>query len=149
LKPKDALNGVTRLGIDANVILTILNGEVALLPFCLPFLQAIQQREIDGIVSSIIFTECLVVPYRTNDTQGINNALALLEGTAGMNIIPVSDDIAKTAARLRASYRLKTPDSLHVATAIESGCEAFLTNDTDIARVTEIPVIILQNVDLT
>jgi ABC-type uncharacterized transport system fused permease/ATPase subunit len=33
------------------------------------------------------------------------------------------------AARLRADSRLRTPDALQLAAAIESGCDAFLCND--------------------
>ncbi|MDR0736144.1 MAG: type II toxin-antitoxin system VapC family toxin [Zoogloeaceae bacterium] len=33
------------------------------------------------------------------------------------------------ATELRARHRLKTPDALHLATAIQAGCEEFWTND--------------------
>jgi predicted nucleic acid-binding protein len=144
----DALNGVTKLGIDANVFLSIIGNEMVLIPFCLPFIQSITNKEIKGIASIIVLTECLTKPYKDNDGAKENRTLSLLEGTDNLSLILVTDAIAKRAAWLRADYNLRTPDALHVATAIESGCEAFLTNDLKLARITEIRVIILSSITI-
>jgi predicted nucleic acid-binding protein len=40
------------------------------------------------------------------------------------------------------------PDALHVACAIDTGCDAFLTNDTGIKRVSEIRILILDDLEL-
>ena len=57
--------------------------------------------------------------------------------------MPVSAAIADLAAGLRAHHALRTPDALHVATALATGCDAFLTNDATLRRVTALPVISL------
>jgi hypothetical protein len=44
--------------------------------------------------------------------------------------------VAERAAELRARYNLRTPDALQVATALVRRCEAFLTNDARLKRVT-------------
>lgn len=38
------------------------------------------------------------------------------------------------ATDLRAEYRIKTPDALHLAAAIAAGCAQFWTNDTHLVR---------------
>ena len=44
--------------------------------------------------------------------------------------LPFDDPrIFDRAAELRAKYRLKTPDALHLACAIHHGCSEFWTND--------------------
>jgi len=48
------------------------------------------------------------------------------------------------AARLGATFNLKALDSLHLATAIEQGCNLFLTADSRLARCTAIPVEVLK-----
>jgi predicted nucleic acid-binding protein len=55
--------------------------------------------------------------------------------------IPVDLAIAERAAELRARYNLKTPDALQVATAIETGCNAFLTSDMRLKRITELRIL--------
>ncbi|MGB9862164.1 MAG: PIN domain-containing protein, partial [Candidatus Bipolaricaulaceae bacterium] len=47
------------------------------------------------------------------------------------------------AARLRASYGLRTPDALLFATAKAAGATAFLTNDRAFLRIKEGPEVLL------
>jgi predicted nucleic acid-binding protein len=47
------------------------------------------------------------------------------------------------AAEIRAQHGFKTPDAIHLAAAIESGCDRFLTNDRRLARFTGITVEIM------
>ena len=53
------------------------------------------------------------------------------------------------ATELRAEYRIKTPDALHLAAAIASGCLQFWTNDGRLARAAsgriEVAVVDSQN----
>ena len=63
-------------------------------------------------------------------------------------MLPVTSRIAESAADLRARYNLRTPDALHVAAGIDARCDAFLTNDTGIKRVTEIAVLVLDELEL-
>lgn len=72
----------------------------------------------------------------------------ILVGTQNVTSRYVKENVALTAADLRARYRLKTPDAIQLATAISEECEAFLTNDRDLRRVTEISVLILDDLTL-
>jgi predicted nucleic acid-binding protein len=51
----------------------------------------------------------------------------------------------ESAAHLRA-LGLRTPDALHAATALASGCILFLTNDPVFKRVTGLSVVVLSEV---
>ena len=59
--------------------------------------------------------------------------------------LPIDHKLAQQAAELRAKYNLTLPDALQVATALAAGCEAFLTNDVMIKRVTELDVLVLSD----
>lgn len=41
----------------------------------------------------------------------------------------MSQAVFEQATELRAQHRLSTPDALHLAAAIDAGCEEFWTND--------------------
>ena len=43
---------------------------------------------------------------------------------------------------------LRTPDALQIATALNAGCTAFLTNDFRLQLVTEIRVLVLDEMEL-
>jgi len=60
-------------------------------------------------------------------------------------LVPISTAILRTAAELRANLNLKTPDAIHAATAITSGCQHIIANDSGFRRVTSIDVIILDD----
>ena len=51
------------------------------------------------------------------------------------------------SADFRARYNLTLPDAFQVAAAIASDCDAFLTNDNTLKRVTELNTIVLDDME--
>ncbi len=47
--------------------------------------------------------------------------------------LPLTREVFARAAQLRAAHRIKTPDALHLAAALEGGCTEFWTNDSRLA----------------
>ena len=60
-----------------------------------------------------------------------------------VRVLALTAGVCDRAARLRAKYRFKTPDAIHLAAAIEHGCDRFLTNDVKLQRCSEIVVELL------
>jgi len=60
--------------------------------------------------------------------------------------VPINAEVADQAAHLRARYNLRLPDALQVATAVYAGCDAFLTNDTQLQRVQDLRVNVLEEI---
>jgi predicted nucleic acid-binding protein len=60
-----------------------------------------------------------------------------------LEIVPTSTVIAERAARLRATYKLRAPDAIQVATALQMGAGFFLTNDRQLQVITELEVLVL------
>ena len=52
----------------------------------------------------------------------------------------ISAAIIDRATELRARHNFKTPDAIHLATAIEEKADAFLTGDAALARCSEIQI---------
>ena len=94
-----------------------------------------------GVTSPITLVETLIIPIRFNDARLQQEYRSFLLGGAYLTLLPVSEKITEASAVLRARYNLRTPDALQVATAIEAGCEAFVTNDIKLTRITEIRVL--------
>ena len=61
--------------------------------------------------------------------------------------MPIDEVIARRAAQLRARYPLALDDAFQIVTAIIAQCDAFLTNDATLKRVTELNVIVLDEVE--
>ena len=101
-----------------------------------------------GHCSTVTLTELLTQPKRTQKTQLENEYRNLLMHSRNLTLVSITPEIAETVAELRARYRLRPPDALQVAAALESRCEALLTNDTDLQRVKELRVLVLDKLEL-
>jgi len=93
------------------------------------FFRALEKGEMNAVTSTLTITECLVQPYRRKNLALSAQYLVLFRNFPNLSIIPLTDDIAERAAFLRARHNLRTPDAVQLATALVSGCHAFLTND--------------------
>ena len=87
-------------------------------------------------------------PIQAENTDLQGEYRDLLLNTENILTINLNTTIAIKAAELRATHNLKTPDALHLATAIVSGADAFLTNDKGFKRVDEITILVLDELEL-
>lgn len=86
----------------------------------------------------------LVRPLREGDTGGVEVIDALFRGPEHVEVLPVDRKLAHLAAELRARLGLRLDDAFIVATAVETGCDAIVGNDSLCARrVTDIPYVYL------
>jgi predicted nucleic acid-binding protein len=56
-------------------------------------------------------------------------------------VVPLSTDIAESAARLRGNLKLKLADAVQVASALAIGADALLTHDRDMSAVKALRVL--------
>ena len=97
--------------------------------------EAVQSSEIRLVTSSITLLEVLVQPIRRGRLDLAEQYRDVLTSTEGIQLVPLSEQIAEHAATLRAQYRLRTPDAIQLATAKMSGAAAFITNDEQFAKI--------------
>jgi predicted nucleic acid-binding protein len=95
----------------------------------------LEQPGHSAVTSTITMTELLVQPYRDSAEQRANEFYALLATYPNLDWIAPDLEVADTAARIRATHRLRTPDALQAATALHARATALLTNDPVFERV--------------
>ncbi len=108
-----------------------------------PFFVAVDRGEISLVTSVITLLETLVQPLRIGNTALADQYREILFYTEGLKTIDFSQEIAEEAARLRASYNFRTPDSIQVATAIKANAPFFLTNDLRLRSLPKLRVLVL------
>lgn len=59
---------------------------------------------------------------------------------ADLRMIDVDDAVIEKATELRARLNVKTPDAIHLASAMVAGAAVFLTGDQALARCTDVAV---------
>jgi len=108
-----------------------------------PLWDAAKAGQFGVITSELTLLETLVKPLQARDLllQGIYRSL--LTASRKMQLVPISRKVIEAAANIRAEYRLKTPDAIHVGSA--DGCSLFVTNDPAFQRVAGLPVTVLND----
>src|SRR6185295_18858878 len=76
-------------------------------------------------IQVVTLVETLMKPLKENDTTLVWCYREMFYRTQHMTLVPISAGVAESAADVRARYNLRTPDALHVATAIDAECGAF------------------------
>jgi predicted nucleic acid-binding protein len=127
---------------DTNVLIRLIEGapavrtpiEVRLLP--------LRGTGLVLATSRLSRLECRCQPLRAGNTTLLALYEALFHGPE-IQLLDITADVVEKATELRAHLNLKTPDALHLASAILVRATAFLTGDKTLARCGEVPVEIL------
>ncbi|HXY95778.1 MAG TPA: PIN domain-containing protein [Steroidobacteraceae bacterium] len=89
-------------------------------------------------VTTIGIAEVLSGPLQAGDEALARRYRAILES---WQVVDLTADIAESAARLRASLRLKLPDAVQAASALAINAPALVTHDRDFSRLRALRVI--------
>lgn len=99
-----------------------------------------------GFATSVVTNiEYLPKPLQENKTDLIV-AYNSLKKLLNIEYISADEKLSMIAVNLRTKYpSLKSLDSIHLATAIYSGCDVFFTNDKQLKQVKEIQILYLED----
>ena len=96
-----------------------------------------------GVTSVLTLMEIAVKPLQLGRPDVAEEYEVLLANYPNLAVAAIDRPTARRAAELRARHRLRPADALQVAACLEQRATAFLTNDRDLQRVTEIEVLVL------
>lgn len=131
--------------IDTSVAIYTIEGNRDYYSLLQPLWSKFYAGEIQIVSSELILLEVLVVPLRSENNSLVADYEELLLSSQ-IQLLPISQSILRQAANLRATTNIKTPDAIHVATALSVNCNLFITNDKDLRNVPGLPVVILREV---
>jgi predicted nucleic acid-binding protein len=106
-----------------------------------PWFAALRAGDIRGVTSMVSLVELLIVPLRRGRVDLVSRYRRLLLRSRNLRTFPIDDTLAERAAELRARHNVRTPDAL--AAALLAGAAAYLTNDVGLKRVSEIEVLVV------
>jgi predicted nucleic acid-binding protein len=111
-----------------------------------PLWLAVQAGQVRAVTSELTILECLVGPLKAGDIMREAEFEKFFR-QPGVRLIPITEPILRRAARLRAAIpKLRTPDAIHAATALELGAALFVTNDRGFRGVPGLPAAVLADV---
>ena len=108
-----------------------------------PFATAIRSKlatpGIVPITSELARLECRVKPMRDGNLTLLQDFDDYFANSIA-EMVSLIRDVIDRATEIRAHYNFKTPDALHLAAAVISNCDVFLTNDQRLNRFTGITI---------
>ncbi|NET02425.1 MAG: type II toxin-antitoxin system VapC family toxin [Sphaerospermopsis sp. SIO1G1] len=142
----ESLQGVTRIFLDTAPIIYFVEANLQYLESVRYIFNQVENGDLIGVTSSVTLAECLVYPYRLGQIKlaekFINTILYSNHMIFTTNNHP---NIAINAAKIRARYNLQLPDAFQISFAINTECEAFITNDLTFKRITELRILVLND----
>jgi len=110
--------------------------------------ERVEKGKHEAITSTLSLTEIMTLPYRDYRDQGLeafDQFRSMLMEFPHLKILPLDAPTALLAASVRARYKVRTPDAIQLATALQHGSTAFVTNDRPLAKVKDIQVLLLDD----
>ena len=124
------LPGRGRILVDSAPIIYFLEDHTGLAARYAPIFERAESAEHEIVISTVTLAEVLAGPLRTGNERLAEKYRGALLAIAGQ-CVDLSPAIAVRAARIRARSRLRLPDAVQMATALETACTAFVTHDRD------------------
>ncbi|MGH8453900.1 MAG: type II toxin-antitoxin system VapC family toxin [Nevskiales bacterium] len=134
------------LYLDSNVFIYAFEAQAGPLRQAIgQLLRWVYEDQCTSGTSLITRAEVLVRPLRMRQTELADRYRRLLSGDGPVSIHGLDEQTVDQAAELRADYPvLKLPDALHIATAVQAGCDLYITGDQRLGAVaSRIPVLTL------
>jgi predicted nucleic acid-binding protein len=146
MKISEALVGVSHIFIDTAPVIYFVERHPQFVNVVDPIFARLE-TDITAVVSPITLSECLVGAIRSG-LADLEQAFVDVLLSNEVVFVDINAAIARDAARIRLLYNLQLPDALQIAIALASKCDAFLTNDKDLKRVTELKILVVTELEV-
>jgi len=133
-----------RLALDTMCFLRHFEGASDWTRATRPLFSLVERGACTAVTSALTLTELLTAPLRQGEEALADEYRRILATFPHLSVVPIDAEVAEVAARLRGHYGLRTPDALHLATAVVSRADGFVSADGRLLRVTEVEVIPLR-----
>jgi predicted nucleic acid-binding protein len=124
-----------RIALDTSVFIYQMEANERYLALTDAVFAWVERAGHEAVTSTITMTELLVPSYRDNDEHRVDAFYGLLSTYPNLRWIAPDLEAADLAAKLRAQYRMRTPDALQAATAIRENATGLITNDPGFVRI--------------
>ena len=137
------LAGARLIALDTSAFIYLIEKHPRFFAAVEPIFQAVDAGTVQAVTSVLTLLEVLVKPMEANATVLIDEFKVVVSAPANLRVIDVDRTVAEHAASVRATYRYRTPDSIHLATAQLAGADAFVTNDDKLRSFAGVKVVSL------
>lgn len=105
-----------------------------------------EKGEITLGTSSLTFTEITPIIFRSGSKKILSIYFSIDQPPLSTKIINLDKEIAFLAGEIRAEYNFKTPESIHLASAMSAKYDIFLTNDKNLVKCKDIKILLITEI---
>lgn len=132
-----------KIGVDTAVLIYLLEEHPQYIERVERLFHDIENGKTHAVFSVIGMIELLTGPKKLKRYDMAARYRELFSHFPNLNVAGINERIVELSSDLRAQYGIGTPDAIHVATAIDFGADAFVTNDKRLKKVKEIGMMVI------
>ena len=130
-----------RIAIDANAFIYLFEAPGLLARATAAILDAAELGKVTVVVSTMVLSEIAVGPVTAGDETLVERYADAVRGARGVQIVPLTAEIAIDVGIIRGRHRVQIPDAVHLATARHAGATAIVTNDERMPALPHLEVV--------
>ena len=124
-----------RVVVDSAPIIYLLEDDPVLAPRFAPFFERAEAGGHELVISTVTLAEVLTGPLRAGNERLAERYRSVLTTPPTWRLVELTAAIAHRAARIRARSRLRLPDAVQIATALETSSLGLVTHDRDFSSL--------------
>ena len=128
-----------RVTVDSAPIIYFLEDRPHFAARFAPLFERAEAGDYELVIATVTLAEVLTGPLRSGNEALAQQYRRALTTPPTWRIADLTPSIAHRAARLRGKFRLRLPDAVQVATALETASIALVTHDRDFAALENQP----------
>jgi predicted nucleic acid-binding protein len=133
------------LGFDTMIFIYHFEDHPLFAPLTDPLFEAIDRGDLLAEVSVLLAGEVLTGAKKAADNEMLLRYRHIFGEFPNLTLHGADMQVMEKMSDLRVAYGLKTPDAIHMATALLNGAQAFVTNDARLKQVNELDVLVLED----
>ena len=128
-----------RVVVDSAPIIYLLEDNATYAPRFARFFERAEAGDHELVISTITLAEVLTGPLWAGDERLAERYRAVLTTPPTWRLVELTAAIAHRAARIRGRTKLRLPDAVQVATALETSSLGLVTHDVDFSVLDALP----------
>lgn len=135
------ISAQSRVYIDSNIFIYFIEGVPDFYDQVSDFFELLATVGASIFTNEITIAECIYKPSANNDTIAVAAFKKLFYAKNEVQLIQLNGELSTSAARHGGTLGLKLMDSIHYLSALEAGCDYFITSDKAFRSCPEMTVI--------
>ncbi len=142
-KFKKVVSRFKRVALDSSCFIYFLEDHPKFGDLAEAVFELAEKNKVSITASALVSVEVLTGYRRAKDHSAENEFKQMLKDFPAVEMYEASHKLVDRIVDLRTKYNMKTPDAIHLATALEHKADVFVTNDRQLKKVKEIAILYL------